>query len=99
FDYRRKRGRAACSLECPAEVVANTPSEDVWFKDLRGRLVRHALAQIRDEFRPRTWQCFLLHALEGRNAEDVSRDVGVSTNAVYINSSRVMSRLREVCNE
>ncbi len=56
-----------------------------------------ALARVRSWVRPTTWQCFERHVLEGRRAADVAREIGVSENAVYLNSMRVFRRIEAEC--
>ena len=45
----------------------------------------------------RTWQCFAEHLLGSRRAADVADELGLTANAVYVNSSRVLDRLRVQC--
>jgi RNA polymerase sigma-70 factor (ECF subfamily) len=58
-------------------------------------LVRRALALIRSEFEPRTWQAFWLTSVEGRTAAQVSGELNMSVGAVRVAKSRVLRRLRE----
>ena len=48
---------------------------------------------------PRTWACFERHILGHEPAADVARDLGLTVNAVYVNSSNVLSRVRAKCFE
>jgi len=50
---------------------------------------------IEPEFKPATWAAFRGHVLEGRSADAVAAELGVSPNVVFIAKSRVLSRLRE----
>jgi RNA polymerase sigma-70 factor (ECF subfamily) len=54
---------------------------------------------VRDEFEERTWQAFWLTAVEGRPADDVAADLGVSAAAVRKAKSRVLHRLKEELGE
>jgi RNA polymerase sigma factor (sigma-70 family) len=60
---------------------------------------RHVMARlleiIRPEFTPPTWQAFERSALQGRPAEEVGAELGLTANAVCIARSRVLRRLRE----
>ena len=58
------------------------------------RLLHRALALIRGEFEPRTWEAFWQTAVEGRAAPDVAADLGMSPGAVRVAKSRVLHRLR-----
>jgi RNA polymerase sigma-70 factor (ECF subfamily) len=56
------------------------------------------LASIQSEFNATTWQVFRMLVLEEVPAAEVARGVGITTNAVYVAKSRVLSRLRaELC--
>jgi RNA polymerase sigma-70 factor (ECF subfamily) len=58
-------------------------------------LVQRALALLRGEFEPRTWEAFWLVTAEGRPAADVATELGMTANAVRMAKSRVLRRLRE----
>ena len=60
----------------------------------RQLLYQRALEVIRTGFEERTWRMFWLTVVEDRPAEDVSRELGVTINAVYLAKSRVLRRLR-----
>jgi RNA polymerase sigma-70 factor (ECF subfamily) len=96
-DRQRGRKTSPRPLANAAIVAARNPDEDAWRREFRLRLIGVALHQARADERPRTWQCFSSHVLECRSAAEVSREIGVSENAVYVNSSRVLSRIREFC--
>ena len=49
---------------------------------------------MREEFQPQTWNAFYELVIMGRMADDVAADLNMSSNAVYIAKSRVLSRLR-----
>ncbi|ADB19202.1 RNA polymerase, sigma-24 subunit, ECF subfamily [Pirellula staleyi DSM 6068] len=58
-------------------------------------ITRQLLAQLEKEFEPTTWRAFTEVALLGRSASEVAQDLQISTNAVFIAKSRVLSRLRQ----
>jgi RNA polymerase sigma-70 factor (ECF subfamily) len=60
------------------------------------RHVTHRLLQmLKGDFEPKTWQAFTRLALDGAPAADVAKELGLSTNAVFIAKSRVLARLRQ----
>jgi len=67
----------------------------LWDREHDQHVVRHMLARIEPEFKPTTWRAFRLLVLDGREAEAVAAEVGLSLNAVFIAKSRVLRRLRE----
>jgi len=94
-DARRRRSDTNF-LEDPGEIPDNT-GEDHWEREFRSRLVRCALWAVQRESEVRTWTCFAEHALKRRTAADVARELSLSENAVYVNCSRVLSRVRGFC--
>lgn len=54
-----------------------------------------ALDLIRSEFEPRTWTAFWRTAVEAATPADVSTELGMTTSAIRMAKSRVLSRLRQ----
>jgi RNA polymerase sigma-70 factor (ECF subfamily) len=61
----------------------------------RQLLYQRALEVVRTEFEERTWHAFWLVVVEDVSADEASRQLGVTLNAVYLAKSRVLRRLRE----
>ncbi|OAI52362.1 hypothetical protein AYO47_06300 [Planctomyces sp. SCGC AG-212-M04] len=59
--------------------------------------LRAAMAIVRGSARPSTWQCFQQHILDHRPAVEVAQELGVSVNAVYLNSARTLKRVEAEC--
>lgn len=96
IDFRRRRsGVPVPSDQLDPCTVHDDPA--AWLREFRQGLLQSAMTCVEPEFRPRTWQCFVLHVIEQRPAADTALHVGVSVNAVYVNASRVVARLREFC--
>ncbi len=53
------------------------------------------MERVKKEFQESTWQAFWKTAVEGASAADVSKQVGISTGAIYVAKSRVLARLKE----
>lgn len=70
-----------------------------WEREYRQHLLREALAVVREQVEPGTYQAFDLYALQGVDAREVARFLGVSTSAVYTYKNRVLERLRAVVRE
>jgi RNA polymerase sigma-70 factor (ECF subfamily) len=66
-----------------------------WDGDYRRSLAAQAMERIKREFRPATWQAFLLTAVEGRTPAEIAKRVGLSVGAIYVAKSRVIARLRQ----
>ncbi|WP_182868071.1 RNA polymerase sigma factor [Rhodopirellula sp. JC639] len=56
---------------------------------------RHAANIVKRDVQPGTWQAFQKHAIEGQDAAEVARQLGVSVNVVLLAKSRLTRRIRE----
>jgi RNA polymerase sigma factor (sigma-70 family) len=74
---------------------ATDDGEAAWELEYQRRLAAIAMEKIKGEFQERSWQAFWLTAVEGVGAADVSKELGMSTGAVYVATSRVLARLKE----
>jgi RNA polymerase sigma-70 factor (ECF subfamily) len=74
------------------EAAADTAFDEV---EYRQHVVKQALDLMQAEFQPATWKACWEYMIVGRSAEEVSKELGLTINAVYLAKSRVLSRLRE----
>jgi RNA polymerase sigma-70 factor (ECF subfamily) len=63
--------------------------------EYRQGLVRRALQLIRNDFQPLTWEAWSQYVEAGRPAADVARNLGISSQAVYMAKARILRRLRQ----
>ncbi len=77
------------------EVAVESPLSDVEEHEHQQALVNRGLELIRADFGAETWAAFEQMHRQGRKAPEVARELGVSTNAVYLASNRVLTRLRQ----
>jgi RNA polymerase sigma-70 factor (ECF subfamily) len=96
-DARRHHSPAPLSWNAgaPAEVAGPDPAEAFDEAEYHRLLAVRALRLMQAEFQPTTWKACWEHAVAGRPAAEVARDLGISANAVYLATSRVLSRLRQ----
>lgn len=66
-----------------------------WNEEHDRHVMRRLLEQLRDEFEPRTWKAFERFALDGASAAEVATELAITSNAVFIAKSRVLSRLKQ----
>jgi RNA polymerase sigma-70 factor (ECF subfamily) len=94
---RRDPGPSAGDGSGPAlEVVDERNDLEEWIEaNYRKYLVDRALRLMRSDFEDATWQACWGHVVEGRDASDVARGLGMTVNAVYLAKSRVLRRLRQ----
>ena len=62
-------------------------------------IVQGVIRLIQDEFRESTWQSFWMTAIEDKTTADVADELGITSEAVRKNKSRVLARLREALAE
>jgi RNA polymerase sigma-70 factor (ECF subfamily) len=61
----------------------------------QGILYQRAVQLIATDFEETTRKAFLMVVLEDRIPAEVARELGISTNAVYLAKARVLARLRD----
>jgi RNA polymerase sigma-70 factor (ECF subfamily) len=102
---RRRRRRDRAELAHAADDRVEPPGADDGEPEAdsvamhRRRVLEFAKARVRARSHPRTWACFEEHVLRGRPSGDVAAELGVSANAVDVNSSRVLTRIRDDCRD
>ncbi len=75
--------------------IADEDAAAAWEQEWNRELLRVALDRAKDGFTPATMAAFERFALRGEPPELVARELGLSTNAVYIAKHRVLQRLRD----
>ena len=78
-----------------ADLTAPESEHPFWETEYREWVVGRALELMRTEFHPTTWQACWRCVVEGQQAAVVAQDLGLTTGAVYMAKSRVLSRLRK----
>jgi RNA polymerase sigma-70 factor (ECF subfamily) len=71
--------------------------EPEWDEDFRQRILDQALVETRKTTQEKTWRCFEEHVLKERPSAEVGAELGLTANSVNVNSSRVLGRVRELC--
>jgi RNA polymerase sigma-70 factor, ECF subfamily len=95
-DRIRRRVRLEKALEQrPVEVELPDIAAVFWEAEYQQELARQALRLMQTEFAPATWKACWDTVVEGRSADEVARELGISENAVYIAKCRVLRRLRQ----
>ena len=84
-------------------VLAGLPDEDAvrqtWDRSWEQAVLEHCLDRVRGEVEASTLAAFEAFAIHGRPAADVAREMGMSSNAVFLAKHRVMKRLGELRRE
>ncbi|AMV37780.1 RNA polymerase sigma factor [Planctomyces sp. SH-PL62] len=61
------------------------------------RILQFAFAEVRRRKSERVWACFELSVVHGRTGAQVAEELGLKTDAVYVNSWRVLQDVKELC--
>lgn len=101
-DHWRKSNRRAAAVGGSdfGEMVAQLEDPQsgmsrLWNREHDQYVIQYLLEEVRPNFTAQTWRAFQRFALDGRSADEVSQELGISVNAVFIAKSRVMSSLRK----
>lgn len=73
----------------------DSQTSKIWNQEHDRYIMAKLLEQIRGQFDPRTWKAFEQFALCNRSAAEVAEELGITSNAVFIAKSRVLTRLRK----
>jgi RNA polymerase sigma-70 factor (ECF subfamily) len=99
---RRRNRRKSAETEWQTRLADLKDDEDsraAWCIAHRKRVLEFALTRVRTATEPRTWASFEEHLWKGRRAAAVAEELGITSNSVYVNASRVLKRVRAVCEE
>ncbi len=96
---RRERRAVAATL---SELNDAKPADDeealdsIWEEEWRQQHLRRAMRIIEAEFSATDLSCFRAYVVEGQDAAEVARQLGVSTGQMYTAKSRMLARLRSI---
>jgi RNA polymerase sigma-70 factor (ECF subfamily) len=76
------------------EVAVPDHAQTIWETEYRQQVVGRALEIMQSDFQPTTWQACLAVIVDGKSAETVAAELGLTVEAVYAARSRVLRRLR-----
>lgn len=94
-DARQRAERGWADEQSPPDAEALSAEWDVLY---RRRVLEIVLERVRSTAQPATWASFEGRILQGRPAAEIAAETGLSVNAVYVNASRLLTRVREECN-
>lgn len=83
-------------------LLAAQPSQEEttqWNLEHQRRLFEWAAEQIRNRYKPTTWQAFWQTAVENRPTNDVSDELGLSPRSVYVAKCRILKQLKQTIAE
>jgi len=100
-DRFRARGRevhADSALLSALPDQGETP-EQVWEQQWRSAHFHYCAELVRREVAENTYAAFVSYAIQGRPAEEVADQLGLSLNQVYVAKHRVLDRIRTLLAE
>jgi len=77
------------------EVLGAVHRKLPWDREFDQHVLDQALAAVRPEFQPSSWEAFHRTAIEGQPTEAAAETLGMTANAIRLARMRVMRRLRE----
>ena len=97
---RSSRGASRLSGTVAQDVLGGLESdeglEEQWEEEWRASVAAACLDEVRKEVQASTFRAFELFALEGRPADEVAAELGLTPNAVYGAKRRILRRVREL---
>lgn len=98
FDLRKRRtrpGHAAGGGGAVLDAIPDRSDVAAWDREYREAVFRWAAGRVQPRCSPGVWTAFWRTAVEGRPAQQVADELGLTVAAVYLAKSRVMARLKE----
>lgn len=92
--WHRRQSRQPASAD-QLDTLADAGSEAEWASEFQDQLTTMALQRVRAEFSDEHWSAFEKTWREEIPAATAARELGLTTMAVYVAKSRVLSRLRD----
>ncbi len=103
---RRKTSHKKALDGWVAHVLRATYSDSLrmaedWVRIHRMKILEHALKTVRARTSTNAWYCFEQRILRNRPGAEIARELNpnVEPNVVFVNASRVLKLVREVCQE
>ena len=99
--YYQKQKRRPLTLEESTliEHMGADAGEDEavdWERDYQSQVLSWAIEKVRPEFAERIWRAFEGTAIEELPAKEVSREIDMTPNAVWVARHRVIKRLKQL---
>jgi RNA polymerase sigma-70 factor (ECF subfamily) len=93
--WRRIRGAPTTNGDVLADADPTNGVADYIDDEYRQFVVSRAMTLMQSDFEPATWRACWEFVAEGRPADEVAGQLGITPNAVYLAKARVLRRLRQ----
>jgi RNA polymerase sigma-70 factor (ECF subfamily) len=95
-DFLRRESVRPHGSQEPLQNVSTVDDVDLFEEaEYQTFLTRRALELMQSDFQETTWKACWNQIVEGRSAQEVGQDLGISANAAHVAKCRVLKRLRE----
>lgn len=98
----RRKSKATSVLDGGEEPAAPEPPDNDWNDAYLHVIYADVVLRVRDETEPRNpakWRSYVEREVRGRPAQEIAKELGISEDSVYQNSSRVLKRICQVFQE
>jgi hypothetical protein len=89
--HQAKRGQEPVYTSLPEDVPNTDPQ---WNHDFTEHVLAVSMDRIRGEFEAVTWEAFAATWIRQETPAAVATKLGIAIHAVYVNKSRVLTRLQ-----
>lgn len=89
----QKRVQSVDGLETMQDPIVEL--EELWDREHDRHVVNELLKLVEPSFTQSTWTAFRRQVVDGLQANEVARELGISVNAVLLAKSRVLRKIRE----
>jgi RNA polymerase sigma factor (sigma-70 family) len=89
-------GTGDTAIQAVLEAQPDHEADDsaVWDREYERQLFLTAAARVRGSFAESSWQAFWLTAVEGKSAQEVSCQLGLTLGAIYTARSRILDKIK-----
>lgn len=94
-------GKAASGGSQFVQILAEQPASHeqettLFWMNYRRQLMHWAAEQVRPTVKETSWRAFWMTAIEGRNANDVSRELDLPAGNIYAAKFRIIAKIRQI---
>jgi RNA polymerase sigma-70 factor (ECF subfamily) len=89
-----KRREVGVAAEILANLEGRPDTETHWDECFENSALEVVHARVRGTSNPIPWDCYVRHIVKGQSADEVSKVLDLTTNQVYVYSSRLKAKVR-----
>lgn len=99
-DHRRRLQSNDEKIEGLAKHIDRPDAdESMWSREWELADIQYCLEQVAENISPKRMRAFQMYCLEGRSADEVAAELGMSRGHVYVTRSQVLNMIREKIDE